>query len=98
MARSYGDDYLAMLRAAIRRAPARQYALESLDRSLSEIGIDSECQAAILKLLLSVLDNSLSTAKSLAEAVDAFQNDWRRHLDRVYFGSYEIIRWEFVKK
>lgn len=72
--------------------------LQSLDRSLPDIGIDSDCQAAILKLILSLFTDPGLNTRTFAEAVDYFQNDWRRHLDRVYFGSYEATRWEFTKK
>lgn len=91
------DRFSGALRHAMMDSSARVYVVTSLERSLSRISLSQSCIRSVVSLLNFVLDNEYTTSK-FVERVNKFRKEWARHLDRVYFRSYEDLRWECLRR
>jgi SAM-dependent methyltransferase len=93
----FDDDYVELLRNAMRRNSTRAYVVTRLGESLDRIAISSDCVSDVIALVSKLIDPKVDGA-ALAERVDKFQTRWRPHLLRSYLSGYEKTRWDFVEQ
>lgn len=94
---SFDEHYVDMLRSAMCRWETRQYVLHRIDDSLRVLGLHKNCVNAIISILTEFVRQPISPSQ-LTERLQAFENEWRIHLDRRYLREYEATRWQFMSK